>query len=121
VSRFITDGNLVGYNATSSTISFNIQGTSGSNNTIFNVASSSGTSYLSIAGNGSTTISSLSAVGCVNATVTGSLYVASCASGGGASASGTPGMIQFYGSSTNLNSNQLFAWDNSNLKLSLGT
>src|SRR6185369_16267393 len=46
VSKLITDGTLVGYNATSSAISFNIQGTSGSTNDIFNVASSSGTSFL---------------------------------------------------------------------------
>src|SRR6185369_5035886 len=58
VSKFITDGTLVGYNATSSSISFNIQGTSGSSNTIFNVASSSGTSYLNVLANGNVGIGS---------------------------------------------------------------
>jgi hypothetical protein len=43
------NGTVAGYNATSSTISFNVQGTAGSSNTIFNVASSSGTSAFLVA------------------------------------------------------------------------
>lgn len=51
VSRLITDGSLIGYNATSSTDSFNIQGTAGSVNDIFNVASSTGTSIFNVTAN----------------------------------------------------------------------
>jgi hypothetical protein len=53
----LDNGTVAGVNATSSTVSFNVQG-SGTLNP-FNVASSSGTSYLSVASNGSTTLSSL--------------------------------------------------------------
>lgn len=49
---------------------------------VFVVASSTNTPLLTVANNGSTTISSLGA-GCVNSTATGSLYVATCAAGGG--------------------------------------
>jgi hypothetical protein len=50
----------------------------------------------------------------------GGLYFGAV-TGSGVSASGTAGMIQFYGSSSALNANSLFSWDNNNLKLSIGT
>lgn len=67
------NGTVAGVNATSSTVSFNVQG-SGTLNP-FNVASSSGTSLLTVAANGSTTISSLAVAGNVQTTATGALYV----------------------------------------------
>lgn len=45
--KLIDNGTVIGMNATSSTIGFNVQGTAGSN-TIFNIASSTGTSLFSI-------------------------------------------------------------------------
>ncbi|MCX7123935.1 MAG: hypothetical protein NTV32_09810, partial [Gammaproteobacteria bacterium] len=62
---------VAGVNATSSSYSFNIQ--AGANINPFNVASSSGTSYLSVATNGSTTLSSLVS-GIVRSTSAGALY-----------------------------------------------
>ena len=53
--KLIDNGTVIGMNATSSTIGFNIQGTAGTN-TIFNVASSTGTSVFRINPNGSVTI-----------------------------------------------------------------
>src|SRR5207247_1336345 len=41
--------------------------------------------------------------------------------GSGVSASGTAGNIQFYGSSSALNANRLFTWDNTNGRMSIGT
>lgn len=64
------NGTVAGVNATSSTVSFNVQGTGTLNP--FNVASSSGVSYLTVANNGSTTISTL-ATGIVQSN-SGSLY-----------------------------------------------
>ena len=74
----IDNGTVLGYGATSSTISFNIQGTSGSTNTIFNVASSSGSSILSVLPNGNVGIgtsspgSALTVGGDIN--FTGNIY-----------------------------------------------
>ncbi len=61
ISKLLTDGTLVGYNATSSSISFNIQGTSGSANDIFNIASSSGTSLFVVKPSGNVQIATLTA------------------------------------------------------------
>lgn len=47
VGKLIDNGTVLGMNATSSTIGFNIQGTGGTND-IFNTASSSGTSFLKV-------------------------------------------------------------------------
>lgn len=69
----IANGTVAGVNATSSTVSFNVQGSGNLNP--FNVSSSSGTSLLQVAANGSTTISSLSVAGNVQSTAAGSLYV----------------------------------------------
>lgn len=64
------NGTVAGVNATSSTVSFNIQGTGSLNP--FRVASSTGTAMLTIAVNGSTTIASLG-TGIVRSS-SGSLY-----------------------------------------------
>ena len=64
------NGTVSGVNATSSTVTFNVQGVAGLNP--FVVASSTGTALLTIGQNGSTTISSLG-TGIVRAT-SGSLY-----------------------------------------------
>ncbi len=53
--KLFDNGTVIGMNATSSTIGFNIQGTAGTND-IFNAASSSGTSFFKISANGTTTI-----------------------------------------------------------------
>jgi len=42
-------------------------------------------------------------------------------SGSGVTASGTPGMLQFYGSASALNANQNLFWDNTNNRLGVGT
>lgn len=66
---------------------------------IFRVASTSGSSYFSVNGNGSTTISSLNGVGCVGTTATGALFVTGCGSGGGISG-GTTGFAAIFTSPT---------------------
>ena len=86
----IVDAGLpVGIGSSTPSAILSIQGTSGSTNDIFDVASSSNSLLLQVASNGSTTLSSLATAGCVNTTATGSLYVAGCASGGGGSGVGT--------------------------------
>lgn len=54
--KLIDNGSVLGYNASSSTIGVNIQGTPGTND-IFNVASSSGASILKVAANNNITFS----------------------------------------------------------------
>jgi hypothetical protein len=64
---------------------------------------------------------SADASGCWKSDGNGNLSIGACSAGGGVTASGTPGNIQFYGTSGALNATSLFNWDNTNLKLSIGT
>lgn len=67
------------------------QATTSQTSAIFDVWDPNNNSLFNVLPNGSTTISSLAAVGCVNSTITGALYVSSCAAGGGVSGSGITG------------------------------
>lgn len=72
-----TSTDFVGVGTTTPVAKFVVVGTSGSTTPVFVVSSSTAVSMLSVASNGSTTISSLGA-GCVNSTSGGALFVATC-------------------------------------------
>jgi hypothetical protein len=86
---FATVVGKVGIGTTTPAYKLSVVGTAGAND-IFNIASSTGTSYLTVASNGSTTLSSLASAGCVAATASGSLYITTCG-GGALTGSGTSG------------------------------
>lgn len=90
------NGTVAGAGATSSTVSFLVQGTGALNP--FQVNTSTGTSLLSVAVNGSTTLSSLG-TGCVGVS-SGSLYTTTC--GGGALSGGSGGKVALWSSATTL-------------------
>lgn len=73
IGTLIDNGTVAGVNATSSTVAFNIQGAAGSTNTLFNIASSTGTSLFSVAI--TTTTADLLDVGTSTATSTATVYV----------------------------------------------
>lgn len=73
VGTLLDNGTVAGQNATSSLISFNIQSSPGLTPLV--VSSSTGVALLTVAGNGSTTLSSLATAGNVQSTSGGSLYV----------------------------------------------
>lgn len=68
----LDNGTVLGFNATSSTIDFNLQGTSGSSNDLFNIASSSVASVFKVDTNGFQTI---------QPTATGTIYTLNNAAG----------------------------------------
>jgi hypothetical protein len=72
IGILLDNGTVAGVNASSSVVSFNVQGTGTLNP--FNVASSTGTSLFQVAANGSTTISSLSSALPVRSTSGGLLF-----------------------------------------------
>ncbi len=81
-TSYINNGFNFGIGSTSPTATLVVQGTSTLPTTdIFSVASSTGSQFLKVAYNGSTTLSTLGS-GCVNAS-SGSLFTAACAVGGG--------------------------------------
>lgn len=120
----IDNGVISGINASSSTVTFNIQGNSGAFDP-FNVASSSGTSFLTVkqsgrVGIGTTSPSQLLSVGTANAftvdnsgnaTTTGNLTLTQMMSGS-VPFFGTGGIV----SQTANN----FYWDNTNKRISIG-
>ncbi len=80
-----------------------VQGTSTQTTSLFIVASSTGAQYLTVASNGSTTLSSLASAGCVGTTASGDLYVTSCG-GGSLTGSGTNGQVAYYTGASTLTS-----------------
>jgi hypothetical protein len=67
-STLIDNGTVLGINATSSTVAFNVRGVAGSTNTIFNVASSSNASFFSVGSNGRVGIGSTTPVSTLSIT-----------------------------------------------------
>lgn len=79
--KLLDNGTVAGMNATSSTVTFNIQGNAGTANP-FLISSSTGTALLTVAPNGSTTIASLTNALPVRSTAGGALYNGAIVLGG---------------------------------------
>lgn len=104
--RLTSSGNL-GINTTTPTANLMVVGNSASSTeNLLNIASTSLISYLTVAANGSTTLSSLG-TGCVNAS-SGSLYTAACSGG---ISGGTNGQLPFWTSSSALSSSATFLYN----------
>lgn len=112
----LTTAGLVGIASNTPIATLSVTGIAGATSPLV-IASSTNTPLLTVGHNGSTTLSSLG-TGCVGVS-SGNLYTTSC--GGSASASGTPGAIQFAGAGSTLNANDLFFFDNTNLRLGINS
>lgn len=105
-------------NTTSQTYRLMVQGTNSEDP--FGIVSSTGGSMLTVSQSGTTTINNLSAASCDVKTAAGALYCGLDATGS-TSASGTTGAIQFTGAGSTFNANDLFFWDNTNLRLGINS
>lgn len=107
-SRFVYDGvnGYAQFNTTTGASVLFIQGTSTQASTpLLTISSSTGSSLLTVAANGSTTLSSLG-TGCVGVS-SGSLYTTSCG-GGSLSGSGSIGKLAVWNGSNSLTNSILF-------------